>query len=192
MRKFLPVPADTTCQVCKEAVAASPAEGYSRQTVVTFDGSTVSATYCSNKCVNEDAQRLADEAFPVDAALREVRRTKAPTKRAALVARYVLELRTQDQVNEFTAQLRREAGAQDAQLLPTCTWTVRETSAPHGTGTLTPTNVLLNTLADAEAVRISWPSVTFHWGVMVTFTWGDKFYVAHSDDYQVTETYLSS
>lgn len=194
MRRFHNVPADTTCTKCGTDVPATP-EGatYSRQTVVTFDERPdVRAPYCSNRCVNEDSDRLSAEAFPVDAALREVRNTKAPTKRAALVARYVLELKTQEQVSEFTAQLRREAGVQDVSLLPRCGWVVRVSSAVHGTGTLTPTDVLLNTLADSEDVAISWPSLTFHWGVMVTFTWGGIRYVAHSDDYQLTETYLSS
>jgi endogenous inhibitor of DNA gyrase (YacG/DUF329 family) len=193
VRRFYPIPQATTCTTCGTDVAATPeGETYSRQTVVTFDDSPVSATYCSNRCVNEDNERLVAEAFPVDAALREVRKVKAPTKRAALVARYVLELKTQEQVNEFTAELRRQAGVQDVSLLPETTWKVRRSVQTHGAGYEYTTEVLLNTLKDAEDVSISWPSVTFHWGVMVTFTWGLERIVAHSADYQLTETYLSS
>jgi len=195
MRRFHNVTEATTCTKCGTDVPATPeGETYSRQTVVTFDERPdVRAPYCSNRCVNEDNERLVAEAFPVDAALREVRKTKAPTKRAALVARYVLELKTQAQVNEFTAQLRREAGVQDVALLPKdTTWKVRRSREPLGAGYQYTTEVLLNMLADSEDVAISWPSLIFHWGVMVTFIWGGVRYVAHSDDYGPTETYLSS
>lgn len=194
MRRFHNVTEATTCTKCGTDVPATP-EGvtYSRQTVVTFDERPdVRATYCSNRCVNEDSDRLSAEAFPVDAALREVRAIKAPTKRAARVAAIILELKTQAQVEEFTTQLRREAGVQDVTLLPDTTWKVRRSAETHGDGYTYTTEVLINTLADAEDVSISWPSLTFHWGVMVTFTWGLERIVAHSADYQLTETYLSS
>src|SRR5881394_645027 len=193
VRRFYPVPVDTTCTKCGTDVPATPeGETYSRQTVVTFDDSPVSATYCSNRCVNEDDDRLSAEAFPVDAEVREV---KAPTKRAALVARYVLELKTQEQVSEFTAQLRREAGAQDVSLLPETTWAVkgyRNGTEVRLVGGEVGTGVLLNTMESAEDVSISWPSLISHWGVLVRFTWGGVEYIAKSSDYQLTETYLSS
>lgn len=196
MRRFLPVPADTTCTNCGTDVPATLNEGetYSRQTVVTFDDSDVAATYCSNRCVNEDAQRLSDEAFPVEAALREVRETKAPTKRRQLIAHYVIALATQAQVDEFTAELRRQAGVQDVALLPATDWDIFRPAdlAAQRVSVTVGTEVLRNTLADAEDVAISWPSVTFHWGVMVTFTWGDERIVARSKDYALTETYMSS
>jgi hypothetical protein len=122
----------------------------------------------------EDVQRQLDR----------VRRTKAPTKRAAVIAESLTLLRTQAEVDDFTRQLRIDA----------TTWTVHVSGAVHGQpGEQYGTEVLRNTLTDAEgAVIIDWPSVTFHWGVMVTFTWGGVHYVARSADWQLTETYMSS
>jgi hypothetical protein len=194
MRKFLPVPAPTTCRTCGTDVEATPeGETYSRQTLVTFDGSDVSATYCSNGCVNDDAQRLSDEAFPAEAALREVRRIKAPTKRAAAIAAALISLPTQKAVEEFTRQLRIDAGVQDVELLPRTMWDVLRTAdlATQRPSSKVDTAVLRNTLADAEDIRISWPSVVSHWGVLVTFTWGGEKIVVRSADYQITETSMS-
>lgn len=125
-------------------------------------------------------------------ALDTVNRTKAVTKRAIAIGRLIEELPTQDEVNAFTAELRRRAGVQDPALLPETTWKVRRSSDPHGSGKSYTTTVLVNTLDEAERVSISWPSVIFHWGVMVTFTWGGEAFVAHSADYAMTETYMSS
>lgn len=125
-------------------------------------------------------------------ALYEVSTIKAPTKRAARVFELIQKLPTQAEVTAFAAELRRRAGVQDISILPDTTWLVRETSAPHGTGKNYVTGILQNTLRESEDVTISWPSVIFHWGVMVTFTWGGVAYVAHSKDYAMTETYMSS
>lgn len=128
-------------------------------------------------------------------ALYEVSITKAPTKRAARVFDLLQTLPTQAEVTAFAAELRRRAGVQDVELLPETTWTLE---ARRGgkliklAGEETTTGVLRNTLADSEDITISWPSVIFHWGVMVTFTWGGVEYIARSKDYALTETYLSS
>ena len=126
------------------------------------------------------------------AALAELMRIKAPTKRAARTAALLLELPTQADVEAFTAQLRREARVQDVTLLPATTWRARKVGQAHGTGELYSTGILLNTLESSEDVSISWPSVYSHWGVMVSFTWGGERMVAHSADYHLTETYLSA
>jgi hypothetical protein len=133
----------------------------------------------------EDVQRMLDR----------VHATKAPTKRAAVVAEAITTLATQAEVDDFTRELRRRAGVQDVALLPNTTWKV--TGRRNGTeirlaGEEVTTAVLLNTLEGAELRHIDWPSVTFHWGVMVTFTWGGVDYIARSADYAHTETYLSS
>ena len=129
-------------------------------------------------------------------ALDLVNRTKAPTKRAQLIANLMMSSQlSQAEVDDFTRELRRRAGVQDVTLLPDTTWTVRESGVrPKDVAELEsyPTSVLRNTLACSEDVAISWPSVTFHWGVMITFSWGGVRYVAHSADYQITETYMSS
>lgn len=195
MRKFLHVPADTTCTKCGTDVPATP-EGqiYSRQTVVTFDDSSVSATYCSNRCVNEDNDRLVAEAFPAEVAMREVRKIKAPTKRAARIAAILLELPTQEAVMEFTAQLRREAGVQDVELLPATTWNVQGWDGKKlvDDAQELSTDELVAWLKQGSNVRISWPSVTSHWGVSVSFDGMDfGSFVARSRDWQLTETYLS-
>jgi hypothetical protein len=131
----------------------------------------------------------------VTSAMEAVRRTKAPTKRAALIAQTLIDLPTQAEVAVFVRWVRIQAGVQDVALLPETTWTV--TGRRNGTevrlaGDQVTTAVLLNTLEGAELGHIDWPSVTFHWGVMVTFTWGGVDYIARSAEYAHTETYLSS
>ena len=127
-------------------------------------------------------------------ALDDVRRIKAPTKRTAAIAGWITTLPTQAEVNDFTRQLRIDAGIQDVTLLPTdTTWTTRRrVDGVYREDGPYETDVLLNTLAEAEDVRIDWPSVTFHWGVAVTFVWGDETIIARSKDWRLTETYLSS
>lgn len=59
MRKFNPVTETSTCHTCGTEVQPSPAEGYSRQTVVSSDDCETARTYCSNQCVNADAAELS-------------------------------------------------------------------------------------------------------------------------------------
>lgn len=65
MRRFAPVPEDTTCRKCGNVIKATTPEDaatYHRETRVTFDETPdVFADYCSNGCVNEDNERLVVE-----------------------------------------------------------------------------------------------------------------------------------
>lgn len=60
MRRFTNVLETSVCTTCGVIVQPSPAEGYSRQTIISFDGSTISGIYCSNRCVNEGNARLEE------------------------------------------------------------------------------------------------------------------------------------
>src|SRR3982750_239546 len=91
-----------------------------------------------------------------EAALRDVNRIKAPTKRAARIAELVTELPTLADVADFTAVLRRQAGVQDVTALPETTWTVRAVRAAHGTGEAVETVGLHILLNGATDVSISW------------------------------------
>jgi predicted RNA-binding Zn-ribbon protein involved in translation (DUF1610 family) len=73
MRRFIPVPQDTTCRGCgKEINATTPedAASYHRESRVTFDEAygVVFADYCSNGCINAHAETLAQELYAYEAA----------------------------------------------------------------------------------------------------------------------------
>lgn len=123
----------------------------------------------------------------LDAAIHELSQIKAPTKRAAFIAQTIISLETAAQVNEFTRYLRIKAGVHDISMLPDTTWTVQKVGTRRTTN-VTGTAALVEAVSCYDEVSISWPSVYMHWGVMVSF--GD--FVAHSADYALTETYLSS
>jgi hypothetical protein len=123
-----------------------------------------------------------------------VRKQKAPTHRAKYTAQAILELPTQAEVDDFTRQLRINAGVQDVALLPETTWTIVRTfpgRTPVETGRAN-TAALLSVLAASTSVSIDWPSVTFHWGVAVRYEQDGEAFIARSSDWQLTETYMSS
>lgn len=65
MRRFGPVLKSRVCDnlMCQVQVKVSdPSLGYTPQTVVTYDGSTLAFTYCSNRCVNADYERSSEMA----------------------------------------------------------------------------------------------------------------------------------
>lgn len=137
---------------------------------------------------NNDATRTRNVRDALDA----VRRTKAPTKRAALIAQYVTTLPTQVEVNDFVRQLRIDARVQDLSLLPETLWTI-ERSGSQTVERTVQTSELLRMLAESSDTAIDFPNVLFHWGFMVTFTLRvTQHFIARSADYALTETYMSS
>lgn len=129
----------------------------------------------------------------VELALEALRQISAPTKRAALIAQTITQLSTQAAVNEFTSQIRRNARVQDLSILPESMWTLtRRIGSELRDGGRVTTSDLRYLIGDSE-FRIDWPSVTFHWGVAVTFcSEGGVSWTARSADWQLTETYMSS
>ena len=135
------------------------------------------------------------EPSPAAVAMRELHRIKAPTKRAALIAQTITQLSTQAAVNEFTAAIRRQAQVQDLSLLPDSKWKImrRVGTETQLDGWDVKTSELATIANNGRNVRIDWPSVTFHWGVRVTFeNASGTEYIAFSADYKMTETYMSS
>lgn len=61
MRRFGPVKESKACDSCGIVVAVSQEE-ITRQCVITYDGSSLVFTYCSNKCVNADYERSSEAA----------------------------------------------------------------------------------------------------------------------------------
>lgn len=59
MRNFGPVVKAKACSnpVCTNIAPVSDDRNYTPQTVVTYTGSTLEFTYCSNRCVNADVDR---------------------------------------------------------------------------------------------------------------------------------------
>lgn len=126
-------------------------------------------------------------------ALSDLSRIKAPTKRAAFIAETIVSLPTSQDVADFTRELRTRAGTQDVTMLPLTTWNVRrwENGNLVEPETFDP-NEFAKVIRIAENIVIDWPSITFHYGVSVTFDLADGSYVAHSRDFRMTETYMSS
>lgn len=64
MRHFGPVTESKICDnpVCDKIVPVSDNDYYTSQTVVTYTGSDLAFTYCSNRCVNADADRSSEAA----------------------------------------------------------------------------------------------------------------------------------
>ena len=86
MRRFMPVQNATVCATCGGPVEATP-EGveYSRQATVTFDDSQITGTYCSNRCINADAERLENLLHAEDAAKEAERARHAKSSRGQCV-----------------------------------------------------------------------------------------------------------
>lgn len=127
----------------------------------------------------------------VQEALRTVHRTKAPTKKAQAVLDAIRTLSTQDEVNDFTAQLRRQAGVQDLSLIQGDVWRIDTLKGDWTTGERDFTRQDILNLADqAQSVEISFPDLFQH-GTVVFFTLGTTRYRAHTPDWGPSETYLS-
>jgi len=59
MRTFHSVTVPTTCCVCGTLIDVSPEEGYSQQTIVSYDDGPDEFPYCSNRCINSDYDRTS-------------------------------------------------------------------------------------------------------------------------------------
>lgn len=96
----------------------------------------------------------------------------------------------------FVRLVKINQGAQELALLPDddTVWTIDFVS-PNGTPhpvTSHATTIYVRSLATDYDFRISWPSVTSHWGISVWFvTESGNRWCCRTADYQVTETYLS-
>ena len=62
MRLFNNVTTRTVCLTCGTTIEPSPESGYSRQTIVTYEGCPTEFPYCSNRCVNADSDRASAQA----------------------------------------------------------------------------------------------------------------------------------
>lgn len=96
----------------------------------------------------------------------------------------------------FVRLVKINQGAQDLALLPNdAEWTidyVSEGGVPHAVTTHAHTSYV-RTLAGPYDFRISWPSVSHHWGVAVWFVSESGCrWCLRTSDYALTETYLSS
>ena len=87
MRNFGPVITSKVCDnpTCENiAPVSDPNASYTRQSVVTYAGSAMEFTYCSNRCVNEDVNRSSEAAENeshyndhIDAIIEDAERTLA-------------------------------------------------------------------------------------------------------------------
>lgn len=119
------------------------------------------------------------------------KRAGKPQKAAQALTAAILAGTTAE-VDEFIRDIRKSAGVQDLAMLPQdMNWTVTELGSQKVVNVVS-TAELVDMLAGAANVAIDWPSVTFHWGTLVSFEIRGGRFNARTSDWQLTETYLSS
>ena len=98
------------------------------------------------------------------------------------------------EVPEFVRRVRVAQGVQDLSLLPTDVLYKVEARIKDGWVTVAadwPAEEVAN-LIGAQSFTVSWPSLYSHWGVSIQYQSGGTDYRVQSNDWQLTETYLSS
>jgi len=116
-------------------------------------------------------------------------------QKSRLTVAHAIEQLPYAEALEFVRLVKISQGAQDLALLPDDTTWHMSYVTPIGTDCVAlvtaPTN-LVRATAERYDFSISWPSVTSHWGILITFETKPGYrWTCKTPDYALTETYLS-